>query len=94
MIRGDMAVSEMPSIRINANIAMSKRRLEEQIKANQKAKFLNVDVTNYLRRANNSQPQKDSLEPSGIFYPASSRQKFSKETSEVRMFFKTLTDPQ
>jgi hypothetical protein len=79
MIRDDMAVAEMPNIRINANILMSKKRLEESIRANQKAKLRNVDVHAFIRKANASQKPKPSMAPSGLFDPASSRQKFSKD---------------
>ena len=47
-IKNDVAVAEMPTIRINANIAMSKRRLEDSIRENQKLKLKNVDVKSYL----------------------------------------------
>jgi len=32
------------------------------------------------------------MAPSGLFEPASSRHKFNKDTSEIRMFFKTIAD--
>jgi len=68
-----MAISEMPSIRINANILMNKKRLEESIRSNQKAKLRNVDVHAFIRKANASQIPKPSMGPSGLFDPASSR---------------------
>jgi len=34
MIKNDMCVSEMPSIRVNAKIVMMKQRLEESTRAN------------------------------------------------------------
>lgn len=79
MIRNDMAIAEMPSIRINANILMSKKRLEDSIKANQKAKLRNVDVHSFIRKASGSQKRKPSMVPSGLFDPASSRLKFNKD---------------
>lgn len=43
-----MAVAEMPTIRINANIAMRKRNFEDSVRANQKLKLKTVDVRNFL----------------------------------------------
>ena len=90
-IKRDVAVAEMPAIRINANIAMRKRRLEDSIRENQKLKLRNVDAKAYLT-AKVSQKTESGMLPSGLYDPASSRQKFSKENSEIRMLSKTVAE--
>ena len=79
----------MPTIRINANIAMNKRRLEDSIRENQKLKLKNVDVKAFLTLRQNYNAE-STMMPSGLYDPPSSRLKFCKENSEIRMLSKTV----
>ncbi len=85
LLMSDKRVVDMPPIRVNANIAMAKKREIETSKEDQKMKLKSVDVRKFIQTKGSPKDH-----PSRIFETTDSHYKFNRNHSYVKQAYTSL----
>ena len=81
----DQKVVNMPPIRVNANIAMAKKREIETLKEDQKMRLKSVDVRKFIKTKSSPKDR-----PSRVFETTDSHYRYNKNHSFVKQAITSL----
>jgi hypothetical protein len=90
VIQHDNAVSNMPSIRINATKSMNSAGVKQQMQENQRNRIKSVPARKYITHSIENGNTIDPTAQSGVFEPASAHHKFNKEACSIRTMYRSM----